>query len=113
MFPAEVTSIFTNLLTNAIKAAGDGGIIEARGSSVDGQTTIVLQNTGVAVDLASADRWFDPYQSTTATVDPSLGQGMGLGLTITRAILAEYRGEIAFTRPTDTFATALRVTLPA
>ncbi|MEX2193914.1 MAG: ATP-binding protein [Thermoleophilaceae bacterium] len=113
MFPAEITSIFTNLLSNAIKAAGHSGLVEARGSRVDGRTEIVVQNTGVAVDLDTAGEWFDPYRSTTAVVDPSLGHGMGLGLTITRAMLAEYRCEIAFTQPEGDFKTAVSLSLPA
>jgi len=48
--------VYTNLLTNAIKAAGDGGIVEARGSSAGTHTTIVVQNTGIAVDLTVAER---------------------------------------------------------
>ena len=112
MFPAEVTSVFTNLLSNAVKAAGPGGIIEATGARSKGRVQIDVQNTGVAVDLDRAEEWFDPYRSTTTIVDPSLGQGMGLGLTITRAMLAEYRGEISFVPPDPPFATALRVSLP-
>jgi signal transduction histidine kinase len=113
MFPAEVTSVFTNLLSNAIKAAGHNGIVEASGARSDGRTEIVVQNTGAAVDLDRAEEWFEPYRSTTATVDPSLGQGMGLGLTITRATLAEYRGEIKFVAATAPFKTCVRVSLPA
>jgi len=113
MFPAEITSIFTNLLSNAIKAAGRDGTVEATGASADRSTSLRVENTGQAVDVAEAERWFDPYQSTTAVVDPALGHGMGLGLTITRAMLAEYRGTIAFVRPDGRFATAVEVRLPA
>jgi signal transduction histidine kinase len=112
MFPAEVTSMFTNLLSNAIKAAGRDGLIRATGRAEDNRVRIAIQNTGVAVKLARAEQWFDPYRSTTATVDPSLGQGMGLGLTITRAMLAEYRGTIAFIPPDRDFKTSLEVSLP-
>jgi signal transduction histidine kinase len=112
MFPAEITSIFTNLLSNAIKAAGHGGTVEAAGASAGGSTVLRVQNTGQTVDVAEADHWFDPYQSTTAVVDPALGQGMGLGLTITRAMLAEYRGTVAFVAPIGPFAAAVEVRLP-
>jgi len=113
MYPAEVTSIFTNLLSNAIKAAGDGGAVRADGRRDNGHAAVTVQNTGVKVDLGGAEEWFRPYQSTTAVVDPSLGQGMGLGLTITRAMLGEYRGTIAFVGPEPEFSTAVEVRLPA
>jgi len=112
MFPAEVTSMFTNLLSNAIKAAGRNGIVQATGEASEERTEITIQNTGVAVELKEAEQWFDPYRSTTATVNPALGQGMGLGLTITRAMLAEYRGTIAFVKPEPAFKTAIQVRLP-
>lgn len=112
MFPAEVTSMFTNLLSNAIKAAGQGGLVQAEGEASEARTDVTVQNTGVAVDVQRAEEWFNPYSSTTVQVNPALGQGMGLGLTITRAMLAEYRGDIAFVQPGPGFATAVRVSLP-
>lgn len=110
MFPAELTSIFTNLLTNAIKAAESGGRIRATGKAVEtGGTIIRVENTGVKVDLKEAERWFQPFESTTANVDSALGQGMGLGLTITRNILEQYGCSIAFAHPTAHFSTAVQI----
>ncbi len=113
MFPAEVTSLFTNLLSNAIKAAGARGVVRASGASDGDRVRITIQNTGVAVDPQEGERWFDPYRSSAPVVNPALGQGMGLGLTITRAMLSEYRGTIEFVAPRDEFQTAVQVTLPA
>jgi signal transduction histidine kinase len=113
MFPAETTAIFTNLLSNAIKAAGEGGRVEAGGKKTpDGGVTVRLENTGVAVNLATSEDWFAPYTSTSQNVNPSLGQGMGLGLPITRAILAEYGATISFVRPHSGFATAVQILWP-
>lgn len=72
-----------------------------------------MQNTGVGVDLANAERWFLPYASTTTDLDPVLGFGMGLGLPITRDLVAEYGGTVRFTPPTSGFSTAVEVVLPA
>lgn len=114
IFPAELTAIFTNLLSNAIKAAGrDGRIHVSASSENDGTVHIVMQNTGVAVDLEDAENWFRPFESTTSEVDPVLGQGMGLGLPITRRMLEEYGAEVRFVQPLETaFATAIQVTFP-
>ena len=96
MFPAELAAVFGNLLTNAVKAAGSNGRICA--SAVDGkkQIQVRIQNTGTAVKLSEAERWFKPFQSTTSEVDPVLGQGMGLGLPIVRNLLEYYGGDIKF-----------------
>ena len=110
MFHAELLAVLTNLLTNAVKAAGQGGVIRARGRNLSrDETELTLENTGVAVDPVDGERWFVPYASTSTSVDPSLGQGMGLGLPITRDLLAEYGGRIQFTEPASGFSTAVQV----
>jgi C4-dicarboxylate-specific signal transduction histidine kinase len=72
----------------------------------------VLENTGVAINIAEAERWFKPFESTTVEVDPVLGQGMGLGLPITRSMLEEYGAEIRFVQPSRGFATAVEIIFP-
>ena len=109
MFPAELTTVFSNLLTNATKAAEEGGRIVASAVSDDDCLQVRVQNTGVAVDLGEAERWFEPFESTTEEVNPVLGQGMGLGLTITRRVLDYYGIEIAFVQSDPPFATAIEM----
>ncbi len=113
MFPAELTVVFSNLLTNAVKAAGTGGEIHARAeTNADRSTTLVIENTGLAVDPEDGERWFAPFESSTTEVDPVLGQGMGLGLPITRNLLAEYGAVICFAHPSAGYATALQIVFP-
>jgi signal transduction histidine kinase len=113
MFPAELTTVFANLLTNAVKAARAGGQIRAMGRQRrDGETVIRIENTGRAVKLDRSERLFLPFVSTTTEVDPVLGQGMGLGLTITRGVLDEYGATINFVEPRHDFATALEIVFP-
>lgn len=114
MFAAEVTTVFANLLTNAVKAAGAEGAIRASASIDDeGGVRVRLENTGVAVKLSEAERWFRPFESTTVEVNPVLGQGMGLGLPITRSVLKEYGAEVRFVKPTSKYATAIEIRFPA
>jgi signal transduction histidine kinase len=113
MFPAELAVVFSNLLTNAAKAAGDGGRVRATGGSgTEGGSVVRLENTGVEVDLADSERWFRPFQSTTVETDPVLGQGMGMGLPITRNLLEEYGATIQFVKPSRGYSTAIEVRLP-
>lgn len=113
MFRAELMAIFTNLLTNAVKAAGTDGFIRANAELLDdGVMRMRLENTGEAVDPVEGERWFRPFESTTVQLDPVLGQGMGLGLGITRDLLAEVGATIAFVRPRKGAATALEVVFP-
>ncbi len=108
IFAAELTAVFANLLTNAVKASGDGGKIRSSGSQSE-RGTIVRLGGGVAVKLSEGERWFRPFESSTTAVDSILGQGMGLGLTITRRILEEYGATIQFVKPTAGFSTALEI----
>lgn len=113
IFRSELQAVLSNLLTNALKAAGSPGRIEVSGSALaDGSVRILIENDGTRVDLGDAERWFDPFESTTTEVDPTLGQGMGLGLPITRDLIAEYGGTVRFVPPTDGMATAVEVVLP-
>jgi signal transduction histidine kinase len=113
MFPAELTTVFSNLLTNAVKAAGLRGKIRATGTRRhDGTVVVRVENTGARVDPADGERWFRPFESTTSEVDPVLGQGLGLGLPITRSTLEEYGAAIQFSKPSRGFDTALELTFP-
>ncbi len=113
MFKAELMAVFTNLLTNAVKAAGSGGRIHAAATGTNGgELKIRLENTGVAVDPAEGEHWFRPFESTTVAADPVLGQGMGLGLSITRDLLTEVGAGITFVRPAPGYAAALEIAFP-
>ena len=110
LFQAELITVFSNLLTNAVKAAGKGGDVRAS-ASIDG-SRIRIENTGQAVDIKEAERWFKPFESTTSEVNPVLGQGMGLGLTITRYVLETYGATISFVEPSPSYASALEIVFP-
>src|SRR5690606_38303696 len=112
MFGAELTMLFSNLLSNAIKAAGRGGRVLAHGRTFSGGTNIFIENTGVRVNVSDSERWFRPFESTTIRPDPLLGQGMGLGLPISRRIVDSYRGEIHFVDPSEGYATAISIRFP-
>ena len=109
MFPAELTTVFANLLTNAVKAVGKGGRVRASVAESENGLHVRIQNTGSAVDVENGERWFRPFESTTWEVDPVLGQGMGLGLTITRNVLASYGATIGFVEPDSPFSTAVEI----
>lgn len=112
MFPAELTTVFANLLTNAVKSAGEGGRVTASAATDDGLLSVRVENTGVAVALDEAECWFEPFESTTQEVDPVLGQGMGLGLTITRRILDYYGISVGFAEPDPLYSTAIEIVFP-
>ncbi|MGZ2382846.1 ATP-binding protein [Rhizobium brockwellii] len=112
LFPAELNAILSNLISNAVKFSGDDGKIRIAASDDERSLKIRVENTGTRVNLETSDRWFQPFQSTSPVVDETLGQGMGLGLTITRSLVDEYGGVISFRSPTSGYDTAIEVELP-
>ncbi len=107
IFRAEFVALLVNLLSNAVKAAGSGGRISIRGS---GQPLVLrVENSGDAVDLQDSERWFRPFESSSNDADPVLGQGMGMGLPISRRIVLDYGGTIEFVAPSQGMSTAIEV----
>ena len=110
-FTPEVGRTFQRGRENsAVKAAGKDGRIQATGEERGGgQIAVRVENTGQAVDPRQSERLFRPFESTTLEVDPVLGQGMGMGLPITRNMLEEYGAEIRFVIPSRGFAAAVEI----
>jgi signal transduction histidine kinase len=112
MFPSELSGIFTNLLSNAVKFTNEGGRIQVGAHESEGFLEVLMSNTGTAVDLSQAPGLFEAFRSTTEHPDEALGQGMGMGLTITRAFVQEYGGDIQFVLPPSGFRTAILFRIP-
>jgi signal transduction histidine kinase len=110
MFPAEMMILLTNLLTNAVKNA-DANVWINGGVDAEGNTVLTISNDGAAVHLDESERWFLPFESTTTNVDEVLGQGLGLGLPIVRAITDDYAGDVRFVPPRPDAATSVQVWL--
>ncbi|MDB5694303.1 MAG: putative two-component system sensor histidine kinase, putative heat shock protein [Alphaproteobacteria bacterium] len=112
MFPAELSGIFTNLLSNAVKFTGDRGKIRIGAREFRGMLVVRMENSGQSVSWRRSAKLFEAFQSTTEQPDAILGQGMGMGLTITRNLVHEYGGDIRFVAPLSGFATALQFSIP-
>lgn len=112
VFRAELQAVLSNLISNAIRACPSGGRVDVSAFDSESRVRIRIQNTGVAVDLATAEQWFQPFASTTVEIDPVLGQGMGLGLPITRDLVSAYGGRVYFAEPDEPFVTAVEVVFP-
>jgi signal transduction histidine kinase len=111
MFRAELVALLVNLVSNAVKAAGPRGRIHIAAKD-EGGLALRVENTGKRVRRADRERWFRPFESTTEAAEPLLGQGMGMGLPISRRIVSEYSGSVRFVPATRGFATAIEVRLP-
>ncbi|MBX3001993.1 MAG: sensor histidine kinase [Caldilineaceae bacterium] len=108
---AEWNAIFQNVLVNAVNAMLDSQLREIEISSREqGKVReILVQDTGVGVDLTTADELFEPFQRRLELSEErkALGVGgTGLGLTIVRMIAESLGCSVKFTQPTDGHSTA-------
>ncbi len=99
--PARVHQVLLNLLSNAIKFTPEGGAItvsarplaEDGGQGAAGAATFVeiaVLDTGVGIPLEEQGRLFQDF----AQVADSRHQGTGLGLSLTRRLVALHGGQI-------------------
>jgi signal transduction histidine kinase len=90
----RIAQLLANLLSNAVKFTPDGGRVEVRLGSEGSQVVLAVADTGVGIPAADQDRIFERFYRT-AIVRRQEIPGTGLGLTITKAIVAAHNGTIA------------------
>ena len=83
-----------NLISNAIKFTPRGGTVTVSLSTTDDQALVTVRDTGLGIAASELDRLFSRFfRATTATLNAV--PGVGLGLTITKAIVTAHRGELS------------------
>jgi two-component system NtrC family sensor kinase len=95
--PTHLQTLFLNLITNALDAMPQGGMLTIRTqqgppslSSGDGKwVEISITDTGIGITEESKKRIFDPFYTTK-----KMGEGTGLGLAICEKIVKEHSGKI-------------------
>ncbi|MDB4876879.1 MAG: sensor protein [Gemmatimonadetes bacterium] len=107
---AGLQQIVTNLVINGAQASGRGGTVRLNAGVSDKELTLVVEDTGPGIPAAVMDRIFEPFFTTKP-----LGEGTGLGLSVTLGIVQQLGGKIAVeNRTSDGTGTGARftVTLP-
>jgi signal transduction histidine kinase len=100
----QLIQVFLNLVLNAIDATDKGGHIELRATRHDGMVHVEISDDGPGIPPGQAARLFQPYFTTK-------NHGTGLGLFVTRKLVAEHGGTVDFfSRPGE--GTVFRVELP-
>ncbi|WP_341319234.1 histidine kinase [Paraburkholderia sp. IMGN_8] len=85
--PPQLNQVFMNLLLNAAQAIPERGVITIRTKSDDETVSIAISDTGVGMSADVASRIFDPFFTTKP-----VGQGTGLGLSVSHRIVERHRG---------------------
>lgn len=105
-FPAELRQVFSNLITNAIEAAGHGGEVhisitpEKNGFTKaepghQAGATITIADNGAGIPEEIQSHLFQPFYTTKGE------HGTGLGLWVSRGIVTKHGGSIELTSDTS------------
>ncbi len=88
---AQLQQVFLNIIDNAIDAVGKDGTItiSTRHLAEQGKVAVSIKDSGPGIPKDVLERLFDPFFTTKR-----VGEGTGLGLTISYSIIEKLGGEI-------------------
>ncbi len=89
--PQRLEQVLVNLLLNALDAVAESADkrVNVYASRADGRGRILVRDSGNGIDSATLPHLFEPFFTTK-----SAGQGLGLGLAISRMIANELGGSL-------------------
>jgi CheY-like chemotaxis protein len=82
------------LVENAIKFTPEGGVVETRAYSEDDQVILTVEDTGIGIEEEEFHQIFDRFYQVDGSSTRRYG-GIGLGLSVTKAVAEKYCGQIA------------------
>ena len=108
--PTRLRQVLINLVSNAIKYNRRGGQVLVETSVDDGETMLVVRDTGRGLSRDQIDNLFEPFNRFG--VESEGIEGTGIGLTIVRALVDGMNGRISVSSELGE-GTAFTVRLPA
>jgi signal transduction histidine kinase len=88
----QLGHLFLNVLTNAVEAAGPGGVVEVRLKQAgDGRAVVEVLDSGPGPEAEVAGRLFEPFVTGKR-------EGVGLGLAVARQVAEAHGGDIGWRR---------------
>jgi signal transduction histidine kinase len=106
-FPHKLNQVFLNIILNAVNAIDDTGTIYIQTGFDKGNIYIEIRDTGHGIPKESLPRIFEPFYTTK-----DVGQGTGLGLSMSYDIITEHGGVIEAESAVGEGST-FRIILPA
>ena len=105
---AGILQVINSLLSNAVDAMLEGGVLTVRSSYQRGtrRVSIEIEDSGGGLSKEDRKRIFDPFFTTKP-----VGEGTGLGLSLARSIVQAHGGQLKVVSPPGSGA-VFRLTLP-
>lgn len=89
----ELVQVFSNLVENAVKYGGDGGVVDVTARVEDGRAAVTVRDHGDGIDPVHlprlTERFYRAHTETSGT-----RRGTGLGLAIVKHIVTRHGGRL-------------------
>jgi signal transduction histidine kinase len=85
----KLEQVFLNLFLNAAQAMDEKGVLTIKSWNDDDFCYISVSDTGKGIPASIRPKIFDPFFTTKA-----MGEGTGLGLTVSKAIIEQHEGAL-------------------
>ncbi len=109
--PMLLAEILSNLITNAIKFTAPGGTIHISNSRDEGGLAITVQDSGIGMDLDSAEARDSLFEKSTSRPGTWGERGTGLGLPLCSELAKAHGGRLTACSQPDV-GSAFTLTLP-
>jgi signal transduction histidine kinase len=106
----RLRQLIFNLLDNAIKYTPPGGKVAVRGGPTNGQTHVMVTDTGIGIPAEHLSHVFDRFYRVDPARSPET-EGCGLGLAICRSIAEAHGGRVEIDSTLGS-GTSVTLTLP-
>lgn len=105
--PNQLNQVFLNLLNNASQATIKGQGLIVINTAIDAQQLIIdIIDNGCGISEQAQAHIFEPFFTTK-----DVGQGTGLGLSLSKALTEQHGGQLQLAR-SDSTGSCFRITLP-
>jgi PAS domain S-box-containing protein len=108
--PDRLGQVIDNLLTNAIKFTPADGVVDLRVTGNTDTVAIEVSDTGVGIPAAEQGQLFTRFFRASTATSRAI-PGIGLGLTIVKAIVEAHRGTVSLASAEGN-GTTFRIYLP-
>ena len=88
--PVQLSQVLVNLITNAVHAMPNGGVIRVSTKKDDQYVRLTIADTGQGMTAEVRKKIFEPFFTTKP-----VGQGTGLGLSVVQGIIEDHQGKIS------------------
>src|SRR5215216_5923328 len=89
----QLTSMFSNLVENAVKYTPPGGRVEVSASSDENEIVVVVSDSGIGIPEEGLSRIFERFYRVDKARSKETG-GTGLGLSIVRHVAENHGGRV-------------------